>query len=361
MLTSQTRKTKMKRRGFEELQNYVFLKNLCTGCGACVITCPIKDVLDYTLKGPSLVGECTKCGLCLRVCPRYELDVGDLEQMVFGRERRLEEVFGLSKTICVARSTRKDILRTCQDGGVATTILHSAFTSGAIDGVALSGIDSSNPWKPKPLLATTLDEIVESAGTRYSYSPNLLAYNTGIAEGLEKVAFVGTPCQILALRRIQKASLRKHSRALAFTVGLFCFECFSYDGLMIQKIQEEMGMDLRAITKMNIKGDFVLQTKSGQTKIISLRDAKIYSDVFCQYCSDFSAELADISLGGIGLKDWTLTIIRTDKGKDLFNQAVNKGLLEVKPVEDFKTAFKLMKKLSKNKRSRAEKNMKEHF
>ncbi|MEE8569450.1 MAG: Coenzyme F420 hydrogenase/dehydrogenase, beta subunit C-terminal domain, partial [Candidatus Bathyarchaeia archaeon] len=194
-----------------------------------------------------------------------------------------------------------------------------------------------------------------------SYSPNLLAYNTGIAEGLEKIAFVGTPCQILALRRIQKASLRKHSRALAFTVGLFCFECFSYDGLMIQKIQEEMGMDLRAITKMNIKGDFVLQTKSGQTKIISLRDAKIYSDVFCQYCSDFSAELADISLGGIGLKDWTLTIIRTDKGKDLFNQAVNKGLLEVKPVEDFKTAFKLMKKLSKNKRSRAEKNMKEHF
>ncbi len=360
-MTSQTGKTEIKRRGFEELQNHVLLKSLCTGCGACVITCPFKEVLDYALNGPSLVGECTKCGICLRVCPRYELDVGDLEQMVFGRERRPEEVFGLSKTVCVARSTRKYILGACQDGGVATTLLSSAFTSGAIDGAALSGIDTSNPWLPKPLLTTTLGEIVESAGTRYSYSPNLLAYNTGVAKGLGKIAFVGTPCQILALRRIQRASLRKHSRALALTMGLFCYECFSYEGLMIKKIQGEMGMDLRAITKMNIKGDFILQTKSGQTTKIPLREVKSYAEVFCQYCSDFSAELADISLGGIGLEGWTFTVIRTDKGEELFSQAVNKGSLEVKPVEDFESAFKLMKKLSKNKRSRAEKNRKERF
>jgi coenzyme F420 hydrogenase subunit beta len=354
-------KTEVKRRGFEELQNHVLLKDLCTSCGTCVITCPFKEVLDYTPKGPSLAGECTKCGICLRVCPRYELEVRDLEQMVFGRERRPEEIFGLSKTVCVARSTCKDILETCQDGGVATTLLSSAFTSGAIDGAALSGIDPSNPWLPKPLLATTLDEIVESAGTRYSYSPNLLAYNAGVAEGLEKIAFVGTPCQVLALRRIQKASLRKHSRALALTIGLFCSECFSYEGLMIQKIQGEMGIDLRAITKMNIKGGLILQTKSGKTTKIPLRDAKRYAESACQYCSDFSAELADISLGGIGLEGWTLTIIRTDKGEDFFSQTVNKGLLEVKPIEDFESAFNLLKKLSKIKRNKAEKNKKERF
>ena len=355
MVTSQSRKTEVTRRGFEDLQSHVLLKNLCTSCGACVITCPFQEVLDYTLNGPSLVGECTKCGICLRVCPRFELDVGDLEQMVFGRERRPEEVFGLSKTVYVARSTRKDLLETCQDGGVATTLLSSAFTSGTIDGAALSGIDSSTPWLPKPLLATSLDEIVDSAGTRYSYSPNLLAYNTGVAEGLEKIAFVGTPCQILALRRIQRAALRKHSRALALTIGLFCSECFSYEGLMIKKIQGKMGMNLRAITKMNIKGGVILHTKTGQTVKIPLRDAKRYAETKCQYCSDFSAEFADISLGGIGLEGWTLTVIRTDKGEDFFSQTINKGLLEVKPVEDFESAFNLLHKLSKNKRTRAEK------
>jgi len=64
--------------------------------------------------------------------------------------------------------------------------------------------------------------------------------------------------------------------------------------------------------------------------------------------------LADISLGGIGLEGWSLTIIRTDKGEDFFSQAVNKGLLEVKPVEDFESAFNLLEKLSKIKRNRAE-------
>ena len=124
---------------------------------------------------------------------------------------------------------------------------------------------------------------------------------------------------------------------------------------MIQKIQGEMGMDLRDITKMNIKGGVILQTKTGQTVKIPLRDAKSYAETKCQYCSDFSAELADISLGGIGLEGWTLTIIRTDKGEDFFNQAVSKGLLEVKPVEDFKSAFNLLQKLSKIKRTRAKK------
>jgi coenzyme F420 hydrogenase subunit beta len=300
------------------------------------------------------VGECTKCGICLRVCPRWELDLGALERMVFGRERRSDEVFGLSKAVCVARSTRPDLLDACQDGGVATTLLTSALTSGAIDGAALSGTDPSTPWRPRPRLATTLDEIVDCAGTRYSSSPNLLAYNRGVVEGFERIAFVGTPCQILALRRIQNAALRKHSRALAAAIGLFCSECFSYEGLMIQKIQGDLGLDLKAITKINIKGGVILHTTTGQTVKIPLQTARRYAEAKCQYCQDFSAELADISLGGIGLEGWTLTVIRTDTGEDLFSHAVNEGALEVKSVEDFESTAHLLKKLSTLKRNRVE-------
>ncbi len=340
------------KRGFEVLQAQVLETERCTGCGACVITCPFKNILDYSQTGPSLIGECTKCGICLRVCPRWELDLGALEQLVFGRERRPDEVFGLSKAIRVARSTQTDLLQAGQDGGVATALLTSALASGAIDGAALSGLDPSFPWRPRPCLATTHGAIVDCAGTRYSYSPNLLAYHMGVVKGLKRIAFVGTPCQIQALRRIQNAALRKHARALAVAIGLFCSESFSYEGLMLQKIQGALELDLTTLTKMNIKGSIILHTATGQTVKIPLREARRYSEAKCQYCQDFSAELADISLGGIGLEGWTLAVIRTDKGEALFNNAVHEGALDVASVDDFESASHLLHKLSTLKRSR---------
>ncbi len=357
-MPSQTRTGKEKKLGFEELQRDVVLKGRCTGCGACFVACPVKGVLDYTSHTPELIGECIHCGICLRVCPRYEDACDALEQMVFGRTRTPEEGFGIYENLYVARSTRMDILENCQDGGVATSLLASAFTSRTIDSVAISGITPSSPWLPRPILATDLQAIIKNAGTRYTYSPNLLAYKEGVTKGREKIAFVGTPCQIRALRRIQHAALRKYTHALAFTIGLFCSECFSYEGLLRDKIQGELGIDLNDITKMNIKGGVLINTKYGQMVKIPLKEAKKFGEPKCRYCDDFSAELADIAVGGVGLDGWTFTIIRTEKGRDLFNHALAEGFLEVKGVEEFESAFTLMKKLSRIKRKRAEKNRK---
>jgi coenzyme F420 hydrogenase subunit beta len=360
-MPSQTRTVKEKKLGFEELQRDVVLKGRCTGCGACFVACPVKGVLDYTSHTPVVVGECIHCGICLRVCPRYEDAREELETMVFGRTRTPEEVFGIYENVYVARSTREDILEHCQDGGVATTLLVSAFLSRTIDSAAISGITPSSPWLPRPLLSTDLQEIIENAGTRYTYSPNLLAYKEGVTQGREKIAFVGTPCQIRALRRIQQASLRKYTRALAFTIGLFCSECFSYEGLLRGKIQGELGIDLTDITKMNIKGGVLITTKRGQAVKIPLKDAKKFGEPKCRYCDDFSAELADIAVGGVGLEGWTFTIIRTEKGRTLFNHALTKGFLEAKGVEEFESAFTLMQKLSRIKRKRAMNNRKNGF
>lgn len=347
---------KKKRLSFDELQQNVISKNICTNCGACFLACPLLGVLDYNIKGPSLVGECSHCGLCLRVCPRYNPQIEQIERALFGRERKPDEIYGISRSIYVTRSTSKKILIKCQDGGLVTTLLSSALNSKSINGAAISGLNSSNPWLPKPLLATKFGTFLENAGTRYSYSPNLLAFKDGVTKSLKKIAFVGTPCQILALRRIQKIPIKKYSKALSFIIGLFCSESFSYNGLMINKIQNELGIDLKTITKMNIKGSIILNTKNGKTVKISLKEAKKYAEPQCSYCNDFSAEFADISVGGVGLNGWTFAIIRTEKGEEVFQHAFNEGLLQVKSVYQFESAFNLLKKLSniKKKKSRTQ-------
>ena len=70
-------------------------------------------------------------------------------------------------------------------------------------------------------------------------------------------------------------------------------------------------------------------------------------------CPDFGAEHADISTGGIGAyNDWTLTVIRTEKGRDIMNRLVADGQIEIRPGDDDLGAIALMRKLSRVSRKR---------
>ncbi|MDQ1280704.1 MAG: Coenzyme hydrogenase subunit beta [Thermoproteota archaeon] len=342
--------------GFDTLLAKVISSNACLGCSACSIVCPFKGVLGFREEKPVLIGECKNCGICASVCPRFNIQIGEIEEFIFNRKRKSEETFGINKEIYVARTTNKEILEKCQDGGVATSLLVSSLDLGDTDCSVISGIDPEHPWLPKPLLATKRKEIMMYSGTRYTYSPNLIAYGEAISKRLQKIAFIGTPCQILALRRIQMSPLKKYSNTISFTLGLFCSECFSYEGLIVNKIQRDLRIDLREILKMNIKGRLLIQKMNREIIGIPLKELKAYSSPRCELCNDFSAELADISLGGVGLDGWTFTILRTNKGLEVFRNAQDNGILEVKPVEEFPSALNLLLKLSSSKRERGKKD-----
>jgi len=336
----------------ESLEKIVVSADKCIGCAACVISCPLK-ILEYAKGMPKVMGKCTSCGICAQICPRYELSLPSVENFVFGRERKPNEEFGVYRRVLVARAKDKDVLKVCQDGGVVSALLVFALESGIIDGAAISGVSEAKPFYPVPKLAMSPEKILECAGTRYSYSPNLLAFQEGVELKKESLAFVGTPCQIRAIRRMQMFPLKKYAKALNFTIGLMCTEAFTYEGLMEKKIQGELGIDLRDVKKINIKGKVIVTMKSGEAREIPLKEVKEYAQKGCALCPDFSAELADIATGGLGLTDWTLTILRTEKGEELFERAEKKGLLKTKPIEQEKNALDTLVKLSRRKRGKS--------
>jgi len=333
----------------ESLEKEVVSAEKCMGCAACVVVCPLR-CLDYSEEKPKIVNKCTACGICAQICPRYDFSLPTIEKFVFGRERKSDEDFGIYRRIVIAQARDKSILQVCQDGGIVTALLMFALENGLVDGAVVSGVSQDRPFYPVPKLATTPQEVLECAGTRYFYSPNLIAFQGGIKQKKRSLAFVGTPCHIHALRRIEMFPLKKYANPLRLTIGLMCTESFTYEGLMGKHIQRELGINPHDISKMNIKGKVLVTTKSGEIKTIPLKDAKKYTRQGCVSCTDFSAELADISAGGLGLSDWTFIIIRTEKGEELFQIAERKGLLKTKPVEEERRAFDLLIKLSNRKR-----------
>ena len=78
--------------------------------------------------------------------------------------------------------------------------------------------------------------------------------------------------------------------------------------------------------KMNIKGVFQIWMKNGDYHEVPLKECHAWTREGCKMCPDFAAEHADISTGGIGkFNDWTLTIVRTDLGREIMERMLADG------------------------------------
>ncbi|MGH7818486.1 MAG: Coenzyme F420 hydrogenase/dehydrogenase, beta subunit C-terminal domain, partial [Candidatus Binatia bacterium] len=134
--------------------------------------------------------------------------------------------------------------------------------------------------------------------------------------------------------------------------GLLCTEVFTFQGLMVEKIEREMGIPLTDIRQFNVKGKVLIYKKDGELVEMSLRKAQEYARPECHHCGDFSAELADISCGGVGSTNWTIVVVRTRKGQEVFDTLVREGLVEVKSMEEFESSMKILLRLARKQHAR---------
>ncbi|MDG6922475.1 MAG: Coenzyme F420 hydrogenase/dehydrogenase, beta subunit C-terminal domain [Nitrososphaerota archaeon] len=339
------------------LMSEIVEKDRCIGCAACVQVCPV-EVFDYIGDKPvdARHDGCVYCGLCAAVCPPAHLGSGELAKFITPDGDDVG--FGRYKLAVLARSKQDHVLSSAQDGGISSSILIEALESGMIDGVALGDTVEGEPLNPIPKLATTKEEILHCSGSRYTYSPNTVALREAFGKDM-KIAVVGVPCQINGLRHIQYGPSEGFAFAnwfrknIAFSIGLFCSEVFTYEGL--QDLSKTISVPLEEIKNINVKGKIVSKTRDGRTHVSSLKNMRKYMRHACNYCWDYSADLADISLGGIGQDGWTFTVVRTDIGLKLYERLLAKNLIEVKRLDSDEEAVKakqLLIKLSTQKRNR---------
>ncbi len=342
---------------YTDVLDRVIETGLCSGCGTCVVACKVNSraCLEYVEKPLREEGLCIDCGLCLHSCARADVL---MERMGFiGRE--VSEGVGGVRAAYAVRTTREDVRRVCQDGGFVTTLLLWLYEKGLIDAALLSGV-GKQPQSAEPRLAKSADEILASAGTRYTYSPNILPLLEEVPKlapySAGKVAFVGVPCQIQSLKKAHRNNVKPFER-VKISIGLFCSESFDYRGLMKQKIEGEMKIPLGQISKTNIKGKFLIYLRDGRQYEIALKDIKGYVRRACEFCDDFTAEDADVSAGGVGLDGWSAVLVRSKIGEEAVNGMITDKVIEAKPLQEFKSAYDLMLKLSRNKRSKSAKTI----
>ncbi|MGI8710995.1 MAG: Coenzyme F420 hydrogenase/dehydrogenase, beta subunit C-terminal domain [Acidimicrobiales bacterium] len=361
-----TRETGRWTHQWAELYDEVITSGLCTGCAACVIACP-HDVIGYEHReggyrpfhledelGPT---DCTHgqkgCTSCTRACPRFRDWEPTADEHLFGRIRETEEISGIADDVLLVRAADEHVHELGQDGGLVSAILIWLLEEGYIDGALVSYLEGDgSTWRARPGVATTAQEVLDAAGSRYTYSANLLAYDEAVDKGLKDLALVGMGCQTSAPPVMWSRKLGKVSKPIKFNIGLLCSKTFD-DRIFDELFEAKYGIPRATIKKVNIKGVFQIWTHDGGYHEVPLKECHAWTREGCNQCPDFAAEHADISTGGIGkFNDWTLTVVRTELGKAVMERMVAAGRLLTKSAEEDPAAVALMDRLSRVSRNR---------
>lgn len=158
-----------------------------------------------------------------------------------------------------------------------------------------------------------------------------------------RIAMVGTPCEIMAASKLQHFT----DSPIDVKLGLFCMENFSYK--YFGNLLEEYDLKMDDIEKFQITKGFVfLLLKTKETVKIPLSVAKRVIRKNCNLCVELTSETSDISVGSIGSEDgWSTLIIRTKKGEEIVNGAIEQKFIETKDLTE--SQFKLLNRLAETK------------
>ncbi|MDD1776526.1 MAG: Coenzyme F420 hydrogenase/dehydrogenase, beta subunit C-terminal domain [Candidatus Helarchaeota archaeon] len=311
---------------FEDLQKEVISQNLCNLCGACLAVCTANDTNALCIENnkpqykedtdkDQKIKKCLECGICYLVCGQIPLLNAEL-----GKQFPLKLPLGTYRYLSCARTKDAKIQEIAQDGGVVTTILKYLLEKKLIDG-AVVNYPIGN-WKSIPQIISSPDELIKTAGTRYLACPSAQAlgnYKT-LGKDNPRLAFVGTPCQVQTIRKMQLLKARP-GIFVKYVIGLFCMENFDYERLLREKFEKELKINLDNIKKLNIKGKFLINLKNNEVIEIPLKDLAHLVRTNCNYCVDFTNFYADISVGGIGSPaGYSTILVRTGTGSDLFSK-----------------------------------------
>lgn len=351
---------------WKELYAEVIDSSLCTGCAGCVISCP-HDVIGYhhqegeyrpfhleeELGADNCLHGEKGCTSCTRACPRFRSWESEANEHLFARGRDDDEMAGVYSDIMLVRATDDMVHRMGQDGGLVSAILIWAMDEGYIDAALVSYLEGDgSSWQAKPGVAANRDEVLAAAGSRYTYSANTLAIDEALEAGHSKLALVGMSCQSSIPPVMWHRKIGKISKPIVFNIGLLCSKTFD-DAIFHELFWTKYGLRKEDMVKMNIKGVFQIWMKDGSYHEINLKECHAWTREGCTHCPDFAAEHADISTGGIGENaDWTLTIVRTELGREIMDRMISTGAVEARPGDSDPGAIALMHKLAAKSRAR---------
>jgi coenzyme F420 hydrogenase subunit beta len=272
---------------------------------------------------------CTDCGIsrssdpkaCGRACQFIKPDYPRLERKVHGRERDAEKpdelFFGPFRRMVAAELVTPSL--GAQWTGIVTRIGERLLETGAVDAVLAIGPHPEDRWRPTPVLITRAADMAKVRGMRMGYAPLLALLEPARAAGHRRIALIGIPCQVYALRALE-AELGFER---IYVIGTPCADNTTTENfhLFLSLLSDKPD----SICYLEFRSDYHVELRFDdgavrEVPFLQLPISDLPPDFFpltCRTCVDYTNVLADITIGYMagGGKQWL--VVRNERGEEL--------------------------------------------
>lgn len=246
-----------------------------------------------------------------------------MEQQVHGRARdskqKDELFFGTYQRLY--RAALKTPREGAQWTGITTRIAERLLDQNMVDAVITMAPDPDDKWRPVPVIVTRSEGLAQCRGMRMGYAPLISLVEPAIAQGYKRLAVIGIPCQVYALRALE----RELGLEKLYVIGTPCS-----DNTTTERFHEFLKLlsnEPESITYLEFCADYHVElrfTDGSQKRIpfLMLPLSKLPQDFFpltCRTCVDYTNALSDITVGYMGGEGQQWLIVRNQRGAELLN------------------------------------------
>lgn len=283
---------------------------------------------------------CTDCGIsrtadpkrCASACQFIQPDYPRLEQRVHGRQRIMqadnphpndELFFGPHRRMLQASLT--PALPGAQWTGITTRLAQRLLEAGEVDAVITMTADPHDAWRPRPVIVTQPDELAQCRGMRMGYAPLVALVEPALQRGLHRLAVIGIPCQVYALRALQTEWERDHGLTKLVVIGIPCS-----DNTTTERFHEFLALvspQPQDVTYLEFCADYHVEIRTRQGEVrripfLSLPLSQLPADFFpltCRTCVDYTNSLSDLTVGYMGGRGEQWLIVRNELGEHMLS------------------------------------------
>ena len=276
-------------------------------------------------------GLCTDCGVsrmenpraCATACQFIQPDYPAMEARTHGRardpEREDELFFGPYRSMLRARMAEPR--PGAQWTGITTALAQRLLERGLVQAVLTMAPDPADSWKPMPVIVTQAEGMAQVRGMRMGYAPLLALLEPARARGFTRIAIIGIPCQVHALRALE----RDLGFERIYVIGTPCSDNTTTENF--HGFLKLLDPHPETITYLEFCADYHVELRftDGRHRRIPfllLPISKLPGDFFpltCRTCVDYTNALADITVGYMAGRGEQWLLVRNARGQEMLD------------------------------------------
>ncbi|MBU2555238.1 MAG: Coenzyme F420 hydrogenase/dehydrogenase, beta subunit C-terminal domain [Bacteroidetes bacterium] len=337
-------------KSIEQLKK-VMHSELCNRCGSCVGLSEGKIVFGNK-EGrylPKIVSEIDDrmADRLWTACTGKDFNFPEYNQYFYPDTPHFHEYIGSYQEISIGFAKNAEVRRNAASGGIISAVLIYLLQKKLIDGVVTLRMSHEKPWLSEPFIATTREEIMEAAQSKYTIS-SVNEILPEIQKFSGNLAYVGIPPQVQSIRKLQKIN-DPSVKNIKYIFGPFYGNTLYFSS--VKSFLKTYGeKDYTQVEKLYFRygewpGNMRIEMQSG--RVIELK--KFHANYLIPfhvlqnslYCTDFTNEFTDISGGDAWApvyeergKGFSMIIARTPLGQQIINDMRSEGLLEANPITE---------------------------